>query len=150
MAVMLYFAYGSNMHPGQMERRCPGCAFVATARLKDHRLAFSRFWKAWGGGGVADILPAPGGVVEGVVWEISEAHRQTLDDYEEYPTSYSRRDVVVETADRGALTAFAYVAQPTGDYRPSRRYLQQILDGARAHHLSPDYLAFLESIPTED
>ncbi len=147
---MLYFAYGSNMHPGQMAKRCPGCAFVALARLKDHRLTFSRFWGAWGGGGVADIQPSPGSVVEGVVWEITGAHRQTLDDYEDYPTSYTRKDVVVETADGRMLTAFAYAAKPTGAYRPARRYLEEILEGARAHNLSPDYIALLEAIPTED
>jgi gamma-glutamylcyclotransferase (GGCT)/AIG2-like uncharacterized protein YtfP len=142
---MFYFAYGSNMHPGQMAKRCPGCAFVATARLKDHRLTFSRFWSAWGGGGVADIQPAPGSVVEGVVWEITEAHRQTLDEYEDYPTSYTRKDVVVEIAEGGTLTAFAYLAKPTGAYRPSRRYLDEIIEGAKVQKLSPEYVAFLES-----
>lgn len=147
---MLYFAYGSNMHPGQMAERCPGCAFIATARLKDHQLTFSRFWGAWGGGGVADIQPAPGSVVEGVVWEITESHRQSLDDYEDYPTSYWRKDVAVEIPDGRMLTAFAYVARPTGVYRPARRYLVEILEGARAHKLSQGYIARLEAIPTED
>jgi gamma-glutamylcyclotransferase (GGCT)/AIG2-like uncharacterized protein YtfP len=147
---MFYFSYGSNMHPDRMARRCPGCAFVTTARLADHRLTFSRYWDAWGGGGVGDIQPAPGSVVEGVVWEITDAHCQTLDVYEDCPTSYVRKDVVVRAADGKTLTAFAYVARPTGVYRPARRYLQEILEGAQAHHLSPDYIAFLEAIPTED
>ena len=64
---MFYFAYGSNMHPGQMRNRCPGCSFGAAARLRDYQLAFSRPWAAWGGGGVADIQPSPGSIVEGVV-----------------------------------------------------------------------------------
>ncbi len=147
---MLYFAYGSNMHPGQMRKRCPGCVFVAAARLRDHRLGFSRLWAAWGGGGVADIQPTPGSVVEGVVWEITEAHREALDEYEEYPMAYTRKDVVVETFDGGTLRAFAYVARPGGTYRPSRRYHRQIVEGARAHGLSPGYVGFLEAIPTED
>ena len=142
---MLYFAYGSNMHPGQMQKRCPGCTVVAPARLKDHRLVFSRVWAPWGGGGVADIQPAVGGVVEGVVWEITEAHREALDTYEEYPTAYIRKDVVVETFDERTLAAFAYFARPVGSYQPSRRYLRQIIEGARAHGLSPEYVTFLES-----
>ena len=146
---MLYFAYGSNMHPDHMARRCPGCLFVAVARLSSHRLTFSRFWAAWGGGGVADIQPAPGGVVEGVVWEITEAHRKTLDEYEDYPTSYMRKDVVVAAFDGRALTAFVYVAKPIGVFRPSRQYLKEIIEGAKAHRLSPEYVAFLEAIPTE-
>ena len=146
----MYFAYGSNMHPGQMQKRCPGCIFIAAARLKDHRLAFSRPWAPWGGGGVADIQPAPGSTVEGVVWDLTEEHRKSLDEYEEYPNAYTRKDVVVETYDGRTVTTFAYVARPAGAYRPSRRYLYQIIEGARAHRLSPGYIAFLEAIPTED
>jgi len=147
---VFYFAYGSNMHPGQMRTRCPDCTFVATARLQGHRLAFTRPWAAWDGGGVADIQPSPGGVVEGVVWEITETHRNALDAYEEYPTAYMRKDVVVETFAGKALTAFAYLARPMGTYRPGRRYLQSLVDGARAHGLSPEYVASLSAIPTED
>jgi len=147
---MLYFAYGSNMHPGQMQRRCPGCVFVAGARLCDHRLVFTRPWAAGGGGGVADIRPEAGSVVEGVVWEITEAHRKTLDEYEEYPTAYTRKDVVVETFGGRTLTAFAYVARPLGRYRPGRRYLEALIAGARTQGLSPGYVASLEAIPAED
>ena len=147
---MLYFAYGSNMHPGQMRKRCPGCTFVAAATLRDHRLVFSRLWAAWGGGGVADIQPAPGSVVEGIVWDITETHRRALDEYEEYPKAYTRKDVVVETFDGRPLTAFAYVARPAGIHNPRRRYLRQIIDGACAHGLSPEYIALLEAIPTKD
>ena len=147
---MLYFAYGSNMHPGQMRTRCPGCVFVAAARLRDHCLAFTRPWAAWDGGGVADLQPSQGGMVEGVLWEITEAHRNALDEYEEYPAAYTRKDVVVETFAGKALTAFAYFARPMGTYRPGRRYLQSLVDGARAHGLSPGYVASLSAIPTEE
>ena len=58
--------------------------------------------------------------------------------------------MTVEAPDGRLLTAFAYVAKPTGVYRPARRYLVEILEGARAHNLSRDYIALLEAIPTED
>ncbi len=138
------------MHPGQMQQRCPGCSFAAPARLRDYRLAFSWPWAEWDGGGVADIQPSPGNTVEGVVWEITEAHREGLDEYEEYPTAYTRKDVIVETFEGKTLTAFAYLAKPMGSYRPGRRYLQSLIDGAKAHGLSPGYIASLEAIPAED
>ena len=145
---MLCFAYGSNMHPGQMQKRCPGCIFIAAARLRDHGVAFTRPWAAWGGGGVADIQPAPGSTVEGVVWDITAAHRNSLDEYEEYPNAYTRKDVVLETFDGRNLIAFAYIARPGGSYFPSRRYLRQMIEAARAHQLSPAYIEFLEGITT--
>jgi gamma-glutamylcyclotransferase (GGCT)/AIG2-like uncharacterized protein YtfP len=132
-----------------MQKRCPGCICVAAARLRDYRLVFSRLWAAWGGG-VANIQPAPENVVEGVLWEITEAHREALDRYEECPTAYTRNDVVVETFEGRRLTAFAYVARPDGNHRPRVRYLRQLIDGAKAHRLSPGYIAFLEAIPTEE
>ena len=147
---MLYFAYGFNMQSGHMQECCPGCRLVARALLRDHRLAFSRWWAAWGGGGVGDIQPAAGQAVEGVVWEITPAHCEALDRFEEYPASYTRKDVRVQTDDGRTLAAFAYAARPEGDYRPARAYLDRIIDGAREQGLSPGYLAFLEAIPTED
>jgi gamma-glutamylcyclotransferase (GGCT)/AIG2-like uncharacterized protein YtfP len=147
---MLYFAYGFNMQAAHMKAHCPGCRLVARALLRDHRLIFSRWWAAWGGGGVADIQPAAGRVVEGVVWEITPTDREALDWFEEYPTSYTRKDVRVETFDGRTLTAFAYVARPEGSYRPARSYLRHIIDGAKEQGLTPGYLAFLEAIPTED
>lgn len=138
------------MHLGQMRKRCPGCIVVGPARLKDHRLTFSHVRASWGGGGAGDIQPAAGHEVEGAVWEITEAHRDALDEYEEYPTAYTRKDVEVETFDGRRLAAFAYFARAIGTSRPDRGYLRQIIEGARAHGLSPGYIAFLEAIPTED
>ncbi len=147
---MLYFAYGFNMQSAHMEGLCPGCRLVARALLRHHRLAFSRWWAAWGGGGVADIRPAQGRTVEGVVWEIAPAHVEALDRFEEYPASYLRKEVSVEAFDGRALAAFAYVARPDGCYRPARAYLRHIIDGAKEQGLSPGYLAALEAIRTED
>jgi len=146
---MLYFAYGYNMQCEHMRQQCPGSSLVAKVRLRDHRLVFSRWWDAWGGGGVADIQPAPGEVVEGVVWEITAAHREALDRFEVYPTSYRRKDVRVETWDGRRLRAFAYVACPEGSYRPARDYLACIVAAAEEQGLSPAYLTFLKGIAAE-
>jgi hypothetical protein len=34
---MYYFAYGSNLDPAQMARRCPGATLVGPAQLANHR-----------------------------------------------------------------------------------------------------------------
>jgi hypothetical protein len=53
--LMLYFAYGSNMHAGQMKERCPSATFLCRAKLPAHRLAFT-LRSCRRGCGVADIL----------------------------------------------------------------------------------------------
>ncbi|MBI5166179.1 MAG: gamma-glutamylcyclotransferase [candidate division NC10 bacterium] len=146
---MLYFAYGSNMDSEQMRERCPESRFITTARLKDFRLVFSRWSEGWDGG-VADIEPSKGDVVEGVVYEISATDLASLDSYEGYPLDYFRAYVTLETSAGAELTVIAYFANPMGSFPPSRRYLGQLLKGAWERGLSPEYILFLESIDTVD
>ena len=143
---MLYFAYGSNMERVQMKRLCPKARFVAAAVLPDHELVFSGSSRMWGGG-IANIRDVPGKKVEGVVWEISEAERKVLDEYEGYPDFYVTKEVQVQTTSGKALTAFAYVmANPGREMPPSKPYKRLLISGAEEHGLSEKYIAYLESI----
>jgi gamma-glutamylcyclotransferase (GGCT)/AIG2-like uncharacterized protein YtfP len=143
---MLYFAYGSNMERVQMKRLCAKARFVAAAVLPDHELVFSGSSRMWGGG-IANIRDMPGKKVEGVVWEISEAERMVLDEYEGYPDLYVSKGVQVQTTSGKALTAFAYVmANPGREMPPSKPYKRLLISGAEEHGLSDEYVAFLESI----
>lgn len=145
---MLYFAYGSNMERVQMKRLCPKGRFVSKAKLPDHELAFTKMSTYWGGG-VADLRPAKGKVVEGVLWEITEQDLKALDEYEGYPTAYIRKSVKVEAPDGKKIEAIAYfAAKPGREYAPSKRYMKTLIQGAEEHDLSPEYIAFLESIRT--
>lgn len=146
---MLYFAYGSNMEKEQMQRRCPNHRFLAVARLDHYTLAFTRYSDRWDGG-VADLLPERGKVVHGVLYEISQNDLILLDQYTGYPNCYSRGDVMLETTSRDQLPALTYFAVRQGGIKPSRRYLDQILKGARAYHLPQDYISFLKSIETQE
>lgn len=143
---MLYFAYGSNMERVQMKRLCPKARFVAAAVLPDHELVFSGSSRMWGGG-IANIRDVPGKKVEGVVWEISEAERKVLDEYEGYPDLYVSKEVQVLATSGKVLTAFAYVmANPSREMPPSKPYKRLLISGAEEHGLSEAYVAFLESI----
>src|SRR3972149_3417519 len=88
---MFYFAYGSNMERHHMKRRCRSAKFVAAVTLRDYELNFTGTSSMWGGG-VADLSPAKGKVVEGVLWDISEADLKELDEYEGYHKVYVRRN----------------------------------------------------------
>jgi gamma-glutamylcyclotransferase (GGCT)/AIG2-like uncharacterized protein YtfP len=145
---MLYFAYGSNMERHHMKRRCRSAKFVAAATLRDYELTFTGTSTVWGGG-VADLAPAKGATVEGVLWEITEEDRTALDEYEGYPKVYVRRNVEVETRKGGKVEAFAYFMARPGTYKaPSRRYMQLLVSGAEEHGLSDGYVMRLEAVKT--
>lgn len=143
---MFYFAYGSNMERFQLKRLCPKAKFVAAATLSDHELSFVGNAPMWGGG-IANIRERPGKTVEGVVWEISEADRKVLDEYEGYPTLYLHKEIQVRSHAGKAITAVAYImANPGREMAPSKRYKQLLTSGAEEHGLSDEYIETLEAI----
>ena len=56
---MLYFAYGSNLDPAEMNALTPGHRVGGLAVLHDHRLGFPLYSNQWEGG-VAGLVHAHG------------------------------------------------------------------------------------------
>ncbi len=158
---MLYFAYGSNLDPAQMQERCPGHRVVGLAALRNHRLVFPCTSDRWGGG-VASVQAAHARTVWGVLFELNEEDLKALDGYEGFVgpdfrgNRYDRRPEWVDLVrpDDGSIPrrvrAEIYVARPTRAEPPSRRYLDAILRGARHHRLPDEAIAELEALPTGD
>jgi len=155
---MIYFAYGSNMNPGQMADRCPGHRSLGAARLADHRLAFPRFSRTWGCAS-ASIVPSHGNVVFGALYDVPEDDISVLHYQEGYdpdgPADGNRHDFRAVTVRRlGAagtepVTAMTYVAVPDGtNALPSATYIETIVDGARYHNLPRAYIALLRAVST--
>lgn len=145
---MLYFAYGSNMDPRQMRERCTGARPVGAARLAGHRLVFTRDAPGWGGG-VASIEPAPGDEVWGVLWEITPADEEALDEYEGVAVGAYRKARVAVERGTDAREALVYVANPRAGKPPSRRYLAALVRGAASHGLPAPYVARLRGLSPE-
>ena len=72
---MLHFAYGSNMDPASMRRRCPTAVAMGRARLNDWRFIVTR-------DGYASIVRAPGAVVHGVLWRLGPRDLAAINAYE--------------------------------------------------------------------
>ncbi|HET7738626.1 MAG TPA: gamma-glutamylcyclotransferase family protein [Tepidiformaceae bacterium] len=132
----LYFAYGSNMSPGQMAERCPGARMVSTGVLAGYRVAFTRYSQRWDGY-VADVVRAEGDEAHGVLWAVSEAHLTALDVFEGVAAGgYRREDVMVRTPDGVMHAAVAYVVvEPGAEGEPSGAYREVITAAARLHGL---------------
>lgn len=147
----LYFAYGSNLAAAQMDLRCPGHGFRGMARLRGHRLHFPLYSASTWKGAVASLEPCEGADVWGVLYDLTDDHVAALDRHEgldRTPPRYRRAGLTVDQAGIG-IAAFTYLGLPDDmlvEPRPSRRYLEAILMGARARGLPSDYVAVLEAI----
>lgn len=137
----LYFAYGSNLHPEQMEDRCPGSKVFGSALLKDYRLAFRGDSRRWGGGGVATIIPQPGSAVPGVLYEMSPENVLALDKWEGSPRIYRQMPITVLNEQGTTQSAFSYQMNEsplTGP--PSMRYFHQIWQNYKRFCLEEHHL----------
>lgn len=153
-----YFAYGSVLSPTHAREWCESHAldvapFLAAepAKLAGWRLVFdvpSRFWQ----GLVADLVEAPGQVVEGALFTLDDGAREAVLRKEGVATGLYRELVLpVETAG-GRFDASVFVAMPDrrAEQGPaSSRYVDALLEGARARGLSPDWQRALEAVPRD-
>lgn len=143
---MIYFAYGSNMHPERLRRRVPSRRVLCVAALRGYALTFSK--RGRDGSGKCAILPAqPTATVHGVLYRMSPSDRATLDAAEDtHGGGYAAVDVEVHVSGAQPMAAFTYVppsAWIDPQLRPFCWYREFVLEGARHHGLPADYLASL-------
>jgi AIG2-like family. len=140
-----YFAYGSNMNWPQMQRRCPSSRFICVGRLIDYQFGITRHSRLRDCG-TANVYPAKGQVVWGVVYDIRDEDLAILDGFED---GYRREILTIHSADNGQITlaALVYVAAIEENVpRPSAEYRRLIVEGAQHWQLPPSYLALLEAL----
>lgn len=153
----LYFAYGSNMDPMQIRRRCPSARFVSVARLDNYHLAFTRR-SPRRRCGVADVVADHGSEVWGVVYRITASRDMlALDSAEGFRkdrkrgNSYSRRLKRIEFNGSRAMAQYVHIylahAQPYPP-RPSANYIGHLRRGAEHWGLPGDYQIKLSQIQT--
>lgn len=122
-----YIAYGSNLHLGQMRRRCPTAKVVGKGEIMDYELLF----RGHRDGAVATVEPKVGSRVPVLIWEIGEKDERNLNFYEGYPRFYGKQDLKVQTED-GCEFIMAYVMNAGHDIGlPASGYLNTILEGYR-------------------
>ena len=140
---MLLFAYGSNLASGEVGG---GARFAGPALLPDHRLALTRRSIRWGGG-VVDVVPAPGEHVWGAAYETAPESLERLDRKEGAGFAYRRRTVRVSLHGE-MLEAVAYeVIDKEPDVPPATpEYTEVVLSGARERGLPEEWLATLRAV----
>jgi gamma-glutamylcyclotransferase len=128
------------MNTAQMRSRAGEVSENRVARLENYELVFNK--KVRGGTAAANIRPAQGSAVIGVLYKINESAYRSLDRFEGAPIHYRRIQVNVVDGNGQAITADAYIATKVEKgLRPASHYLKTILDGAEEHKLPEDYVA---------
>ena len=116
---MLYFAFGSNLNRKQIKRRCKNSRFISRHILKNYQLVFRSKY------GAADIQRKKGSSVLGAIYDINKADEKKLDAYEEFPKVYVKKYFKI----LGKKVMFYYMSSKTKQVKPSRRYLNSIIQG---------------------
>jgi hypothetical protein len=133
---MLHFAYGSNMSRMLMLRRCPTAVPLGAARLDGWRFIVTR-------DGYASIVPAPGEVVQGVLWRLTPRDLAAVNAYESLDSGLYRRRVLPVTHGRQRLSALVYIGQERRAGRPRPGYQDLVVQAARDWHLPEAYIRVL-------
>jgi len=134
-----YFAYGSNLNADDLRdwserqgvdsgllRSCRG-----VARLADSELRFD-YYSERRQGGVLNLHPRKGQLVEGVLFELDASERHALERKEWVPTCYERIPVQVFDGTGMTVDAFTYRVPPVrcgGFAKPSVAYLETVRTG---------------------
>jgi len=114
------------------------------ARLENYELVFNKM--ARGGTATANIRPAAGKVVCGVLYQIPESSLRALDRFESAPEHYRRIEVTVTDSAGNKLPAQAYIATKVEPgLRPASHYLRTILEGAGEHGLPEEYIGAVKA-----
>jgi cation transport regulator ChaC len=138
-ATAWYFAYASNMNRAQMRSRAGEILEERLGRLENYELVFNK--KVRGGTAGANIRPAPGKNVQGVLYKINEPAFRNLDRAEGAPVHYRRIQVTVKDRDGSSIAGQVFIATKVEKgLRPAPHYLKTILDGAAEHNLPQDYI----------
>ena len=136
---MLHFAYGSNMHVGLMQARCPDARVAGRAVLRDHRFVVTR-------DGYASVTAVPGDVVHGLLWRISPRDLAALNAYENVDAGLFRRVLLPVQAHGRSAKALVYIGRGGAPGRARAGYMELVATAAREAGLPSDYVAGLERL----
>ncbi|ERT59069.1 gamma-glutamylcyclotransferase family protein [Peptoniphilus sp. BV3C26] len=120
-----YIAYGSNINVEWMKETCPGSELLGSGYILNAKLLFR-------GKGYLNLVLGPGyGKVPVSIWNISEENERALDNYEEYPSYYVKKNILV-LGDKGIEEGMVYVM--TDEFKdikkaPEDFYVKRVLDG---------------------
>ncbi len=146
--LLAYFAYGSNMLLARLRERVPSADPIGTAILTEHRLLFHK--RSRDGSGKGNILETgdPKDEVHGVVYEILDTEKPSLDRAEGLGVGYFEKVVRLRVGQTWceAFTYFANDEFIDDVLKPYAWYKDFVLFGAKENNLSSEYISAIEAV----
>ncbi len=121
--------------------------------LRDFRLDFN-YYSSGRRGGAANIEPAPGDYVEGVLFYINEEDKQTIYQKEGAPSFY--HEIFVPVILKDGLKVENVITYTVCENRkreftpPTLGYKKSMINGARACGLSKEWIEKIEKVPSRN
>jgi len=144
--MLKYLAYGSNLHPGRLQRRVPSAKVIEVVQLVGWQLRFHKCSND--GSGKCNIIKndQPTDLVYGVVYEINPDEKSRLDKAEGLGDGYDEHQLPID--DHGNV--FCYLATNIDDaLNPYAWYQEYVILGARYHNLPETYLQKIEVVEAD-
>jgi len=152
------FTYGSNMSSKRLKARCPSATFSSTARLNGYDLKFNKVSRK-DGTGKGNIVKtgSNNNRVFGIIFEIDESDRESLDNVEGKGFGDNIEMIRVEDSTNHIIEVEAYVAKEAkyidDNLKPLDWYKEHCVRGAAEFGLPEEYINFIkefESITDKD
>jgi hypothetical protein len=127
-----HLSYASNLDGSQLLDRGVRWRTLQLAVLPEHRLVMNKRGVIYPGFAVANIEPAQGYHVEGVVYTFEG--QEDLDRLSRFEQGYDLKEFTVETATGNLVQASAYIAKPefiVENLSAPPQYIARILEGGQ-------------------
>jgi gamma-glutamylcyclotransferase len=148
MALLKYFAYGSNMSSARLQARTPSARSLGMHVLPQHQLLFHKSGKDGSGKCNAFYTGTDQHAVIGILYELDSTEKTILDRIEGVGWGYELSEVQVSCAQGAWHSCFTYSAiRFATDLQPYTWYLNHVLTGAQAAGLPADYVAAIAATP---
>ena len=142
----LYAAYGSNMDPAQMGKRCPHSPAAGTGWIRGWRLTFGGEDLGFEGA-LATLVEDAGHDVFVALYDVSPYDAAHLDSWEGADTGLYRKTRLRVHRLEGDALAWVYVLDAFEGGLPSASYLGMIADAAEKAGAPDEYVAELRMRP---
>ena len=143
---MFHFGYGSNLSIKSVHADLnPNAKYVMKGFLPNFEVSWP-MWSEEEQSGYSGIMEAPGELVHGALYEMTEQELIAMDNLEDcYKGTYKRETFLVLGEDGKWHNAELYrVIDPQGPFPPARSYVEIMLAGARDLELDPEYIEKIE------